>query len=216
VILAIDTSTRVISLALATEQAIVAEAAWHTQNNHTIELAPAIERMLAGQGVSAKALTAIAVAVGPGSFTGARIGLGVAKGLSLANGLPLIGAPSLDIVARALPQGRVLAVLQAGRGRVIWARYVDGQAASPAALGNWEEVATQADGGETVIGEIDPAGFEALSRRRIKTGSLSQNVRRAACLAEIGWERWRQGATDDAATLAPIYLHQPASGGTNG
>ena len=217
-ILAIDTATRMIGLALATEQAIVAEAMWHTRNNHTIELAPAIERMLAGPGISVNALTAIAVAIGPGSFTGVRTGLGVAKGLSLAArpNLPLIGVPTLDIVARALPQGRVIAVLQAGRGRVVWAQYVDGQAASPAALGNWEEVAAHADGGETVIGEIDPAGFEALSRDRIKTGSLLQNVRRAACLAEIGWERWRQGATDDAATLAPIYIHQPASGGING
>lgn len=207
-----------IGLALATEQAIVAEAAWHTQNNHTIELAPALERMLAGQGISVNALTAIAVAVGPGSFTGVRIGLGVAKGLSLAAtpNLPLIGVPTLDIVVRALPQGRVLAVLQAGRGRVVWAQYVDGVAASPAALGSWEDVAAHADGGEIVIGEIDPAGFEVLSRHRLKTGSLSQNVRRAACLAEIGWERWRQGATDDATTLAPIYIHQPASGRANG
>ncbi len=207
-----------IGLALATEQAIVAEATWRTRNNHTIELAPAIERLLAAQGIAANALTAIAVAVGPGSFTGVRIGLGVAKGLSLAAtpNLPLIGVPTLDIVARALPQGKLIAVIQAGRGRVIWAQYVDGQAASQAALGNWEEVAAHADGGETVIGEIDPAGVEVLSHHQIKTGSLSQNVRRAACLAEIGWERWRQGATDDAATLAPIYVHQPASGETNG
>jgi tRNA threonylcarbamoyladenosine biosynthesis protein TsaB len=217
VILAIDTATRMIGLALATEQAIVAEATWRTRNNHTIELAPAIERLLAAQGIAANALTAIAVAVGPGSFTGVRIGLGVAKGLALAAmpGLPLIGVPTLDIIARALPQGRLIAVIQAGRGRVVWARYVDGQAASPAALGHWEEVAAHAKGGDCVLGEIDPVGLEVLGRHQIKIGSPSQNVRRAAYLAEIGWERWRQGATDDAATLAPIYIHQPASGGTN-
>jgi len=213
VILAIDTATRLISLALASEQVILAETTWRTSNNHTIELAPAIERILVAQSVLAHDLTAVAVAIGPGSFTGVRIGLGVAKGLALAGNLPLVGVSTLDVLTRALPHRRLIAVIQAGRGRVIWARYENGQAASPAALGTWEEVAAHADDGELIIGEIDLAGFEVLSRHQRKIGSLSQNLRRAACLAEIGWERWRQGAIDDAATLAPIYAHRPTSGG---
>ncbi|MBI3244029.1 MAG: tRNA (adenosine(37)-N6)-threonylcarbamoyltransferase complex dimerization subunit type 1 TsaB [Chloroflexi bacterium] len=212
-ILAIDTATRNISLALASEGAIVAEATWHTQNNHTVELAPALERMLTAQNVSAKDLTAVAVAIGPGSFTGVRIGLGLAKGLALANNLPLIGVPTLDVLARALPGENLIAAIQAGRRRVIWAKYENGRAASPTVLGTWDDVAIHASGGETVVGEIDPDGLEVLSRHQIKIGSLSQNVRRAACLAEIAWERWHDGATDDAAILAPIYAHQPASGG---
>ena len=121
-ILALDTATRAVSLALAEAGQIVAEATWRSENNHTLELAPAVERLLAEAAVAPRDLTALAVAIGPGSFTGVRIGLGFAKGLALACSLPLLGVRTLDIAIRALPAagGQAVAVIQAGRGRVIW------------------------------------------------------------------------------------------------
>jgi len=80
-LLAIDTSTRTLSLALHDGDQILAETTWRTANYHTVELTPSIASML-GQGSVAPAdLKAIAVALGPGSFTGLRIGLAAAKGL---------------------------------------------------------------------------------------------------------------------------------------
>jgi len=218
VILAIDTATRVVSLALADHRSVLAEHTWHTANNHTVEVAPAIEQILSGATVEVRQLTAIAVAIGPGSFTGVRIGLGLAKGLALAHDKPLIGVRTLDIIARGVPlfDGRLIAVIQAGRGRVIWATYLSGpqgwETAEAGSVGTWEEMAAQANDGDHVIGEIDQVGIDHLRRYRVEVGSPEQNVRRAAWLAEIGWERWRQGRVDDPATLAPIYARQPTSG----
>ena len=220
-ILAIDTATRLISVALADEVGVVAESTWQSANNHTTELAPMVERMLS-RIQPATTLTAIAVAIGPGSFTGVRIGLGFAKGLALARNVPLVGVRTFEIAARALPQadGEAIAVVQAGRGRVIWARCSarDGQweAADDGVVGRWADVVGAAT--ETrqriVVGEIDRAGYEVLQGSRVQYASPTQNVRRAAHLAEIGWERLRRGATDSAATLMPVYAHPPTSGTT--
>lgn len=217
-ILAIDTATRAVSLALADEWAVLAEHTWHTANNHTVEVAPAVERMLSEANVLVEQLKAIAVAIGPGSFTGVRIGLGLAKGLALAHEKPLIGVKTLDIIARGVPtfDGSLMVVIQAGRGRVIWSRYdvrAEGWESTAAGkISTWEDVVAHAQGGDVVVGEVDQAGLDLLGRHRIKVGSQEQNVRRAAWLARIGWERWKAGRVDEAARLAPIYAQQPTSG----
>jgi len=220
VILAIDTATRSISIALAEEGRALAEAVWQSENNHTTELAPAVERMLIESGVAVKALTAIAVAIGPGSFTGVRIGLGFAKGLALARGdLPLVGVRTLDIAVRALPidEGEAVAVIQAGRGRVVWARYSARagrwESANDGVVGSWEDVSRSATG-SVVVGEIDSRGMDVLQGAGVRVASADQNVRRASRLAEMAWERWRRGEVDSAAALMPVYAHQPTSGET--
>ena len=86
-ILAIDTATRWAGLALHDGTAVIAEHGWRCLNNHTIEMTPAIDDMLKQAGVEPADLSGIAVAIGPGSYTGLRVGLALAKGLALANGL---------------------------------------------------------------------------------------------------------------------------------
>jgi tRNA threonylcarbamoyladenosine biosynthesis protein TsaB len=81
--------------------AVLSEQGWYGRNTQTIELTPAIDTMLRRAEIEAAELEAIAVALGPGSYTGLRVGLSVAKGLALANQTPLIGVPTLDIVAAA-------------------------------------------------------------------------------------------------------------------
>jgi tRNA threonylcarbamoyl adenosine modification protein YeaZ len=102
-LLAIDTASRLISLALHDGCRLNFEATWHTANNHTIELAPAIQRALAQTQITAADLTAVAVSQGPGSFTGLRIGLGMAKGLAMAQPIALVAVPTLDILAAGIP-----------------------------------------------------------------------------------------------------------------
>ncbi|MFC2038007.1 tRNA (adenosine(37)-N6)-threonylcarbamoyltransferase complex dimerization subunit type 1 TsaB, partial [Chloroflexota bacterium] len=101
-LLAIDTATRMAGLALYDQVAgrILGEETWYSVNNHTVELMPRLVRLLDQQGVTPDGLTGLAVSLGPGSFTGLRIGLGVVKGLALAGRLPLVGVPSLDVVAQ--------------------------------------------------------------------------------------------------------------------
>lgn len=227
-ILAIDTATRSISVALATETELLAEETWQSENNHTMELAPAVARLLRDLRRSPTSpdvesgdfgLRAIAVAIGPGSFTGVRIGLGFAKGLALAQGLPLIGVRTLDITIRALPlaEKTAVGVIQAGRSRVIWARYQVGvwgwEAVDDGEVGTWEIVARSAtESRSVVVGEVDAAGMQVLQESNVRVSDSEKNIRRAGRLATIGWERWRVGRVDSAATLKPIYAQPPTSG----
>ena len=120
VLLALDTSTRSAGLALYDGDQVLCETTWTSHDHHTAELAPAIADAFNKTGVSAGQLAAVAVAMGPGSFTGLRIGLALAKGLVLAHAIPLIGIPTLDIVAaaQAVLVESLAAVLRAGRGRL--------------------------------------------------------------------------------------------------
>ena len=98
-LLALDTSTRFAGIALYTDapdRGLVAETNWHAGMQHTVSLMPHVSQMLDAQDIRVTDLTAIAVALGPGSFTGLRVGLAAAKGLALATGAPLIGIPTLD------------------------------------------------------------------------------------------------------------------------
>ncbi|MEK7807626.1 MAG: tRNA (adenosine(37)-N6)-threonylcarbamoyltransferase complex dimerization subunit type 1 TsaB, partial [Chloroflexota bacterium] len=126
--MAVDTATRSIGLALLDDQKLIAETMWHSENNHTVELAPNVEKLLKENHVAARNLKAIAVAIGPGSFNGVRVGLGFAKGLSLARDVSLIGVRTLDILVYGvtLYEGGLIPVIQAGRGRIIWSRYTVG------------------------------------------------------------------------------------------
>src|SRR5437588_8215433 len=124
-LLAIDTATRVLSLALHDGQQIRAEMTWTTQNQHTVELMPAIRELLEKVNVARSDLSVLAVSQGPGSFNGLRIGFSVAKGLALALSLPLVAVPTLDVIAAAQPgfSGTLIAVVQAGRGRICVGSY---------------------------------------------------------------------------------------------
>lgn len=219
-LLALDTATRQISLALYDGQRVHVEHTWLTGQHHTVELAPQVALVLRQAAVTPAALTGLAVAIGPGSYTGLRIGLGFAKGLALAHGVPLVGVPTFEIQMHALagPSAgvdRVTAVVQAGRGRVIAANYVwDGllwvAEGAPQVL-DWAALAAEVRPLTLICGEWDIAAPEHLRafKGRAVFASPAHSLRRAGHLAEIGWERVRAGAVDDPATLAPIYAGQP-------
>lgn len=216
-LLAFDTATRCMSLALHDGQQVWYEATWRTSNNHTIELTPAIQRALAQNHLCPDDLTAVAVSQGPGSFTGLRIGLGVAKGLAVAQGIGLVAIPTLEIVARGVPPSAdpLSAVLQAGRGRICAQRFTWAGAAwrpvgEPGIMG-WEALLDGIDRPTIIAGEIDEAAQALVtgSARPVALVAGAYSLRRASFLAELAWERVRAGQLDDPATAAPIYLHQP-------
>lgn len=128
-LLAVDTSTQWVGLALYDGIQVISEEVWMAQNHHTVELSPALSTLFKRSGVATLQLRALGVAVGPGAFTSLRIGLGVVKGMALALHLPVVGVPTLDILAAAQPvQNLPMAlVLQAGRGRLAvgWYRKQD-------------------------------------------------------------------------------------------
>ncbi|NJL94040.1 MAG: tRNA (adenosine(37)-N6)-threonylcarbamoyltransferase complex dimerization subunit type 1 TsaB [Anaerolineae bacterium] len=125
-LLAIDTATRYLSIALHDGQSLLAEHSFYSDQQHTVQLSPMISRLLAEGGFQPAELSVLALAQGPGSFSGLRVGFGVAKGLATALRIPLVGVPTLDILALATPRAKATlwAVAQAGRGRLYGAAIV--------------------------------------------------------------------------------------------
>lgn len=221
-LLAVDTSTPNIGLALYQEDRVLHESTWVSHNYHTVQLAPAVQEALQQSGLQFTDLQAVAVATGPGSFTGLRIGMALAKGLALARHLPLVGVPSLDILAASQPVQRdlpMIVVLQAGRGRLAGCAYRaekvprSSQYAWRAygALENFtsESLSERLQEPTLICGELYEEDRLILRRNR-KLALLATpawSVRRPAFLAEIAWKRWQAEDTDDPNQLTPIYLH---------
>jgi tRNA threonylcarbamoyladenosine biosynthesis protein TsaB len=219
-LLAIDTATRWVGLALHDGAAVVAESGWQCFNTHTIELTPAVHEMLMRAGLEAADLNGIAVAIGPGSYTGLRVGLALAKGLALANQIALIGVPTLDIVAAAMGPltEQLLVAASAGRHRVCINVYRwDGHqwiATGRPVIQSWEDVLEQLEPQATVFtGEITPdvAKLIRAASKEFHLALPASAVRRAGYLAELGWRKLRQESFDDAGNLAPTYLRDPAA-----
>lgn len=214
-ILAIDTATQYAALALYNQNGLYAEEAWHAGRNHTVELMPRIIRMLESAQLTVTGLTALAVSLGPGSFTGLRIGLAVAKGLALPHKLPLIGVPTLEVMAypwrtSSLP---VWAIAQAGRGRILAACYagIDGQwqPIDEPQLTTFQALASQINQAALCTGEIDAQGAQILqdgSGHKAQIVSPAARLRRAGYLAELAAARLEAGCLADPDTLGPIYL----------
>ncbi len=126
-ILGVDTSSRGGSVAIVDGKAVVGELSSDSAASFSRQLLVMIETLMARHGVSVKDLGAIAVATGPGSFTGIRIGLATAEGVSLAAGVPVAGISSLEATASASrAQGPFTAALDAGCGNVYHAYFNGG------------------------------------------------------------------------------------------
>lgn len=124
-VLGIDTATAACTVALVEESRIIAEYTVNDKKSHSRRLMPIIDAVLKEAGLKGQDLEALAVSLGPGSFTGLRIGLATAKGLALAWGKPVLGIPTLDGLAHSLPgTPHVLCpLLQARKGEFYWALY---------------------------------------------------------------------------------------------
>lgn len=214
-LLALDTSTPQIGLALYDGARIVAEHLWVSKARHTIELAPAVAQMLSQTGTDISQVAAIGVAIGPGSFTSLRVGLAFGKGLAMSRSLPLVGIPTLDILAAqvAVDASRPLAcVLAAGRGRLAlgWYKAQNNgwQATGSASVTTAETVAAEVTSPALLTGELTAAERQLLLKNEnILLASPAASARRPGILAELAFRRWQAGQTDPAASLAPIYLH---------
>lgn len=214
-ILAIDSSTQWIGIALYDGSQVIGENTWRTVGRHTVELSPAINRLMKQCGVQTSELTLLAVATGPGSFTSLRIGIAVTKGLALALRLPVVGIPSLDVLVAGLPVQDLplAAVLQAGRKRLALTWYKsEGQnwlSSGEQETVDFETFAQSIQTPIMVCGELTPEQRQVLARKRrnVVLASPAQSLRRPSVLAELGWKRWQAGQVDDVVTLSPIYLH---------
>jgi tRNA threonylcarbamoyladenosine biosynthesis protein TsaB len=214
-LLAIDTATALTGLSLYTEMGPRAECVWESGRNHTAHLLPQLDLLLRHAGVGRADLRAVAVALGPGSWSGLRVGLSVAKGLALAGGLSLLGISTLDALAyqHGRPDLPTYPLIRLGRERFATAPFLP-DAAGPGRQGpdrnlSLDQLCAELSGPALLCGDLDGATLEHLRRA---TGAALQvpppaaALRRPAFLAELAWRRLGAGESDDLATLEPIYL----------
>jgi tRNA threonylcarbamoyladenosine biosynthesis protein TsaB len=207
-LLAIETSALAGGVALLEDERVVAEYVLDVSVTHSERVLAAVDRVLADARWLPPALGGLAVAVGPGSFTGLRIAVSTVKGLALALGLPIAAVPTLDAMAAALPWAAlpVCPVLDARKGEVYACRYrwVDGVmhrewdylALPPAAL------AARLTEPTLLVGD----GAGSIRSPHARLLPPPRRVPSPAAVGALGLERLRRGETVAAAALAPLYL----------
>lgn len=207
-VLAVETSTLAGGVALLEDDRLVAEYVLDVSITHSERLLAAVDRVLADARWRARQLTGLAVAVGPGSFTGLRIAVSTVKGLALALGLPVAAVPTLEAMAASVPWAAlpVCPVIDARKGEVFaslhrWdgasmRREWDDLALSPETLARRLEAPT------LLIGP--GAGLvDSPHARRLPPPS---RVPSPAVVGAVGAARLRRGQTVSGAELAPVYL----------
>jgi tRNA threonylcarbamoyladenosine biosynthesis protein TsaB len=215
--LSIDTAGDLASLALTEEGRLIAEYTWLAQRQHSRELLPAIDALLARAGCGKRDLSAVFASTGPGGYAGVRVGLSVAKGLAYALGIPIAGIGRLEVEAyqHAAFPGPICAVHQAGKRDLAWAVYQgpapDWRETSPPRLARVEAFLGETPASALFCGEIEGIRTELEAAGRRVTGQMA-SLRRAGFLAELGYRRLQAGRTDEVRALAPIYLREPAIG----
>lgn len=211
--LAIDTSTEVTGLALY-DGAQVSELTWRAGRNQTVSLLPQIRHLLKSNRLELDTIAAIAVATGPGTFNGLRVGLSTAKGLSYGRDLPIVGVDTLEATAYSHRSSGypIRAFVPAGRGRVVfgdfrernrrWMRIGELQNR------RFEDLTAGLAEATLFAGEIPAsAELEQFASDMVVLPPAALRSRRPACVAEIAYRRWAAGDTDDIAVLEPVYVH---------
>ena len=207
-VLAVETSSLAGGVALLDGERLVAEYQLDVSVTHSERLMSAVDRVLADARWTPRDLAGLAVAVGPGSFTGLRIAVSTVKGLALALDLPIAAVPTLDAMAAALPWAAlpVCPVLDARKGEVYASLYRwDGEAMrrewdylalAPAAL------AARLDEPVLVVGD-GAGGVRSPYARAVPP---PRRLPSPACVGALGLARLRRGETVTAAALSPLYL----------
>ena len=204
------------STALANRDEILVEATAREGVTHSKTLIPTINGLLDKAGISIRNVDLIAIDVGPGSFTGLRIGLSVAKGLAFAAEKPLVGVTSLDIMARGMPptSRMICPLIDARKNEVYAALYkynADGELerlSEPAVL-KPEILAAQVEEETVFLGDGVRVWGQILSDR---LGPLFERAPedfdfpKASIAARLGQELYECGAESNPAMILPAYI----------
>lgn len=216
-LLAIDTSTRFTGLALYDERGPRAESVWESGRNHTAQLLPQLDQLLRHVGAQPGDLHAVAVALGPGSWSGLRVGMSTAKGLACAGGLALIGISTLDALAHQHARaGRSLyPLIRLGRERFATAAFIcnpELERREPDRNVTLAELCASVAGPALFCGDLDDDVQAQLQRQlgaQAHFPTPAANLRRPAFLADLAWRRLAAGERADLVALEPIYLGEP-------
>ncbi len=218
-ILALETSSEHGSVALGRGAALRAERTLPADRRHTGQLLPAIQALLATEGVAPADVAAVAFSRGPGSFTGLRVAATIARLWHAAVGTPVVAAPTLAVIARNLlpltEPGETIAVLRPARvGQVFGALFArtDAGGLEPVAEAARHDAAAWIAGlppGAWVAGDGAPALAESLAARGARLAPAETWVPRAAEVLALAAERHAARAYATPADMVPLYLRPP-------
>lgn len=215
-LLALDTATLGLALALSDGAEWAAVAYWRTADRHTADLIQRCQDMMAKAHLTPEDLVAVAVVSGPGSFTGLRAGIAAAKGLAMALDRPLFGIGTEEAMLVDLPSRleTLNVILPAGRGRLALRRYRWTERWVPegeSVLMTAEALVASWTPGVWLVGEWTARDHGVLAQPPIAAWLIPRDgPSRAMGAARLAWARYRAGERPDPALLRPTYLRTPS------
>ena len=194
---------------------LLGEGIYREERSHARSLTQLVERVLADAGLGIADVEALAVSIGPGSFTGLRVGLALAKGIAFAGGLPIAPVPTLEALAwaaEAAPGEAICAALDARKKEVYAAlftmtpegprRDTPDEALAPMAL------AARLPRGCVLVGDGGDVYGEVLGKHAVLRPFATHHPR-GGIVARLGWQRLRAGAAEPIGPLEPVYVRPP-------
>jgi tRNA threonylcarbamoyladenosine biosynthesis protein TsaB len=210
-ILGIDTSTSIISFGIIDEDKIISEYRTDRGELQAEYLVSKIDVALNDVNLKPKDLDAFAVSIGPGSFTGLRVGLAVTKGFAFALNKPIIGVPTLDALAFMIryPKYKVTPIMDARRGNIYYATYNGQRKIAGHALISSEKLFSRLKGDHIFLGNaVGEYKNFILDRMKNRAHFLNPNPEAPSgnSVAMLGLKKLKQGEASDLSSLEPIYL----------
>lgn len=209
-ILAIEAATRVASAAVISDEKILAEISQEAALTHSETLLPQIEQVLKIAAVDK--IDAVAVSIGPGSFTGLRIGLAAAKALAYAWQIKIIGVPTLQALALHFPteSATILPMLDAQKNRAYVQTFKAGKPRSKIEVKPIDEIVTAAG---AIAGEVFLCG-DVLNKIKVelppnvKPAPINSRMPRAVNVALCGKFLLEAGEISNVMNLEPLYIRR--------
>lgn len=216
-ILAIDTSTAAMGIALLDDQKVYAEFTTNLKKNHSIRLMPVVDQLFEEVGWQPRDIGLIAVAKGPGSYTGVRIGVTTAKTLSFTLGVPLIGVSTLEALAYGSHRfsGVISPLIDARRDQAYVGLYqmIDGVWSNPEEdriilVSDWVKIINKYNEEVLFVGDDVQAHQETLSQLGDKAtfSSLAFNSSKPSIIGYLAKVMYENGKLDNVFDFAPAYL----------
>jgi tRNA threonylcarbamoyladenosine biosynthesis protein TsaB len=221
-ILALETATNTVGLALMDEERVLGELTLDLGRHHAEVLLPALDKLFAMTGLMPEEVDLLACTIGPGSFTGLRIGISTVKGLAMAMDRPIVGVSTLEALAlNALPtNGWICPMLDARKSQVYTGLYRMGPDGLPASASEEQLIGIddflhERNEGEILFlgdGAVGHAGLitEIMGKRAVVCASGKHRIQ-ASSVGLIGRRRYQNGLVLDTLTFAPRYMRSSAA-----
>lgn len=214
-ILAIETSTKNLGIAIANEYSIIAEYKGDRDLKHSQDLIPNIDPLLKKIGANLKDIDCFAISIGPGSFTGLRVGVSILKGLNLVTDIPIVSVPTLDVIAHNavnIPT-QICVIVDAKKNNLYSSLY---KVEDGGIIRLWDyllisvdELVKKIEGETLFLGDGIPL-YGSLIQERLKGARLANKeywFPDAKIVARLGIKKFKKRELEDPDTLIPMYMY---------